>query len=100
MRGGQGLLCVWSETELKMQPIEVPDELKSKCGSNLHWGLYKVDVKVRSGAILYNLSVRDKAVFEPTVGEPLERYNFRSLDVVSIRPATLLSRIKTIFYGW
>jgi hypothetical protein len=39
-------------------------------------------------------------VFEPTVGEPLEQYNFRSLDVVSIRPATLLSRIKTIFYGW
>ncbi|NOI73960.1 hypothetical protein F0246_26615 [Vibrio owensii] len=83
-----------------MQPIEIPDELRSKCGSNLHWDLYKVDVRLRSGVILYNLSVRDEVALEPTADESSEKYNFQSSDIVSIRPATIPSRIQTLFSGW
>ncbi|EGQ8287407.1 hypothetical protein BBL81_06320 [Vibrio parahaemolyticus] len=83
-----------------MQLIEIPDELRSKCGSNLHWDLYKVDVRLRSGVVLYNLSVRDKVAFEPTVDESPDKYNFQSSDIVSIRPATIPSRIQTLFFGW
>ncbi|KNA47886.1 hypothetical protein A5A_023667 [Vibrio cholerae MZO-2] len=93
-------MCIRVETERVMPLIEIPDELRSKCGSNLHWDLYKVDVRLRSGVILYDLSVRDKVAFEPTVDEAPDKYNFQSSDIVNIRPATVPSRIKTLFFGW
>jgi len=83
-----------------MQPIHIPEHLKSKCGSNLHWDLYKVDVKLISGEIRYGLSVRERAVFEPTSGEDPKQYNFQDSDIAGIRPATVISRIRTCLRGW
>jgi len=80
--------------------INIPSHLQGKCGRNLHWDYYKVDVKLKSGEIINNLSVHSAKAFVPFSGESNSKYNFQSADIDNVRPATLTSRLKTFVFGW
>ncbi|WP_146144053.1 MULTISPECIES: hypothetical protein [unclassified Photobacterium] len=80
--------------------IIIPNHLQGNCGRNLHWDYYKVDVKLKSGEIVNDLSVHATKVIVPVAGESKSKYNFQSEDIDNIRPATLISRLKTSVFGW
>jgi hypothetical protein len=80
--------------------IPIPSHLQHKCGRCLHWDFYQADVKLKSGKIIRNLSVREAVAFVPIQGEDSGKYYFKTADIENVRPATLFSRIKTFFNGW
>ncbi len=80
--------------------IEIPKHLRRKCGRNLHWDLYRVDVKLKNGKVIHNLSVNSSIAFVPVTGENVEKYSFKSGDVLNVRPASAFSRLKTLLLGW
>lgn len=80
--------------------IPIPSNLQHKCGRNLHWDFYQVDVKLKNGKVIRNLSVHSAVAFVPIHCEDGSKYNFLSSDIEDIRPVTLFSRVKTFLYGW
>ena len=80
--------------------IDIPEELRSKCGPNLHWDFYQVDVLLKNGTVIKNLSVRSSSVITPINGEAGDKYNFCSKEISNIRPAKLLARLQSLLFGW
>ena len=80
--------------------IEIPNHLQSKCGRNLHWDFYRVDVKLKGNRVIHNLSVHSAKAFVPVSGESNAKYNFTTREIRNIRPASLVSRVKTYLLGW
>jgi len=87
---------------LQEQKVEIliPEHLRHKCGKNLHWDYYEIDVKLRNGTIRNRMSVHSACAIMPTNNEPNDRYDFNSCDIEDIRPSTLIARLRTLFNGW
>ena len=80
--------------------ISIPSHLLKRCGRNLHWDFYRVDVRLKSGKVIRGLSVHSAKAFVPASGEDGGKYDFESSDIENIRPATFVSRLKTLLCGW